>query len=253
MMALEKQIIAARMNSMNSSLKINEENVINSCSKILSTAEHVYLAEDYEFESISKSLMADLKLFDAFKQWKANELNPKAVTFNKYTADWIFLCDLLNFSFWKDETGPSFDVEFNGKVYSNYWSLPATLNKHSDLLVNPKFYSKITATEFDQIFNPNIPLKEERIRLMNEAGRVLVDKYDGSFYNFLTFVGSKDAWHFINCLLDDFPSFLDINEELSVFFLKRAQILVADLWAASEGSLFTETIKDLTIFADYRY
>ncbi len=228
----------------------DKNSVIDSCSRLISTSKHVQLASDLDFELVSENLKRDFKSFDAFKQWQANELNPK--TFDEFTADWIFLCDLLNFSFWKDENGSSFDVEFNGKCYRNYWSLPATLNKFSKKLINPKCYSKITLEEFDQIFNPNIPLKGERIRLMNEAGKVLVDKYSGSFSNFLKSVGTFDAWHFINCLLKDFPSFRDFSEESSVWFLKRAQILVADLWAASKEILFNETIQELTIFADYR-
>lgn len=156
----------------------------------------------------------------------------------------------MNFSFWKDEK--DFDVEFDGKVYKNYWSLPATLNKHASILVNPNFYSQITADQFDQMFNPNIPLKNERIKLMNEAGRVLVDKYEGSFANFLNKFSNRNAWDFINYLINDFPSFRDYNEQSQTWFLKRAQILVADLWAASEGKFFNDSIGELTIFADYR-
>lgn len=230
-------------------LHVNKNILLDSCSKLLSSASHVTLAEDFEFKFQAKRLEKEIKSFDAFKQWKENELNPKI--FDNFAIDWIFLCDLLNFSFWKDESGTSFDVEFNGKIYKSYWSLPATLNK-SKFLVDPKFYSKINLKEFDQIFNPKIPLKFERIKLMNDAGTVLLQKYNGTFKNFLESTGTLDAWHFINRLIIEFPSFRDFNEENSVWFLKRAQILVADLWAASEGKLFSESINDLTIFADYR-
>lgn len=230
-------------------LMVNKDILLDSCSKLLSSASYVTLAKDYEFEIEAERFEKEIKSFDAFKQWKENELNPK--TFDDFAIDWIFLCDLLNFSFWKDDANNNFDVEFNGKVYKSYWSLPATLNK-SKFLVNPKFYSKINLKEFDKIFNPKIPLKLERIKLMNEAGTVLIQKYNGSFKNFLECTGTFDSWHFINRLIIEFPSFKDFNEENSVWFLKRAQILVADLWAASEGKLFSESIKDLTIFADYR-
>lgn len=224
--------------------------LINSCSKLISSASHVTLAKDLEFKIIAEKLEKEIKRFDAFKQWKENELNPQ--NFDDLAIDWIFLCDLLNFSFWKDERDPPFEVEFNGKIYKSYWSLPATLNK-SKFLVNPKFYSKITLNQFDKIFNPQIPLKFERIKLMKEAGKVLIEKYNGTFKNFLESTGTSDAWNFINRLIKEFPSFYDFDKENSVWFLKRAQILVADLWAASEGKLFTNSIKDLTIFADYRY
>ena len=230
-------------------MSVNKSVLIDSCSKFMSKASHVTLANNSEFKIAAQKLEKEIKSFDAFKQWKENELNPK--TFDDFAVDWIFLCDLLNFSFWKDEKEPSFEVEFNGKIYKSYWSLPATLNK-SKFLIDPKFYSKITLKEFDQIFNPKIPLKFERIKLMNEAGKVLIENYNGKFSNFLKRGGTEDAWHFINHLIKEFPSFKDFDDKNSVWFLKRAQILVADLWAASEGKLFTESIKDLTIFADYR-
>lgn len=227
---------------------VDKNLMIKSCYKLLSSASQATLAEDFEFTIEAKKLEKEIKGFDAFNQWKENELNPKF--FNDFTIDWIFLCDLLNFSFWKDEKFNS-EVEFNGKIYKNYWSLPATLNKFK-FLVDPKFYSKINLKEFDEIFNPKIPLKFERIKLMNESGKVLIENYNGSFKNFLENTGTLDAWNFINRLIKEFPSFLDFNEENSVWFLKRAQILVADLWAASGGKLFNESIKDLTIFPDYR-
>jgi len=235
------------------SVQVDKSVLIESCKKLLSSAIHLKIASDSDFKQIIKkeSLQSKIEKFDAFSQWKENELNPQV--FNSFAIDWIFLCDLLNFSFWNDENGNDFDVEFNGKVYKNYWSLPATLNKHASVLIDSKFYSQITLEQFDQIFNPNIPLKEERIRLMKEAGKVLVDKYEGSFAIFLKNFESKDAWDFINCLMNEFPSFRDYSETNSTWFLKRAQILVADLWAASEGKFFKDSIHELTIFADYRY
>ena len=231
------------------SASLNKEYVVKSCLRLVSTAENVTLSSDSEFKVIANKLKVNFDSFDAFKEWKRNELNPQI--FNDFTIEWIFLCDLLNFSFWDDER--SFNVEFNGKIYKNYWSLPATLNKFSHILVDPNFYSKINSRNFDLFFNPNIPLKQDRIRLMNEAGQVLIEKYNGSFVNFLKSAGTIDAWNFINRLIKEFPSFRDYNNEFSVWFLKRAQILVADLWAASKGTFFGETIGDLTIFSDYRY
>ena len=227
--------------------------LINSCRNLLSSASHLEIATDSEFKEIiqKENLKRKIEKFKAFNQWKDNELNPQV--FNSFAINWIFLCDLLNFSFWKNENENDFDVEFHGLIYKGYWSLPATLNKHASILVDPKFYAQITLEQFNQIFNPNIPLKEERIRLMNDAGKVLMDKYEGSFANFIKKFESKDVWNFINCLIKEFPSFLDYNEEYSTWFLKRAQILVADLWAASEGKFFNDTITELTIFADYRY
>jgi Potential Queuosine, Q, salvage protein family len=61
----------------------------------------------------------------------------------------------------------------------------------------------------------------------------------------------------VNILAKDFPCFNDVTSfesRKSVRFLKRAQICVADLWAAFDGEGFGEfdDIDKITMFADYR-
>ena len=61
----------------------------------------------------------------------------------------------------------------------------------------------------------------------------------------------------VNLLAEDFSCFNDVTRfenRKSVRFLKRAQILCADLWAAFEGEGYGQfsDIDKITIFADYR-
>lgn len=61
----------------------------------------------------------------------------------------------------------------------------------------------------------------------------------------------------MNLLANDFPCFRDearFENRKRVRFLKRAQILVADLWAAFDGEGFGQfdDIDSITMFADYR-
>jgi hypothetical protein len=61
----------------------------------------------------------------------------------------------------------------------------------------------------------------------------------------------------VNLLARDFPCFRDevrFENRKSVRILKRAQILVADIWACFEGTGYGEfhDIDKITIFADYR-
>ena len=67
----------------------------------------------------------------------------------------------------------------------------------------------------------------------------------------------KSAQKLISTVLDNFPAFRDIAdyEGRKVSILKRAQILVADIWALFKGQGIGEfhDIDSLTMFADYRY
>ena len=61
--------------------------------------------------------------------WSAHELHPKAK--NGSTVDFIFVMDLLNFSFWSEKSDPSerFAVQYRGKLWTGYWSLVAALQR----------------------------------------------------------------------------------------------------------------------------
>jgi len=61
----------------------------------------------------------------------------------------------------------------------------------------------------------------------------------------------------VNILAEDFPCFNDValfESRKKVRFLKRAQICVADLWAAFDGEDYGDfdDIDKITMFADYR-
>lgn len=63
------------------------------------------------------------------KTWSEHELHPKSK--DEATVNFIFTMDLLNFSFWSDleEEDERFAVEYNGKRWTGYWSLVASLQR----------------------------------------------------------------------------------------------------------------------------
>jgi len=88
------------------------------------------------------------------------------------------------------------------------------------------------------------------------ANTPLPQKYQCSFLNCIEASGHSAA-ALVNLLARDFPCFRDevrFENRKSVRILKRAQILVADIWACFEGTGYGEfhDIDKITIFADYR-
>ena len=47
----------------------------------------------------------------------------------KETIDWIVVLDTLNFSFWTDEDVEPWTVRYEGKDYTGYWALCASINR----------------------------------------------------------------------------------------------------------------------------
>jgi len=68
------------------------------------------------------------KAYDA-STWSTHPLHPK--TMSPESVEWIFLIDLLNFSFFSDEVDPErqFYVMFKGEKFTGYWSLCAAVTR----------------------------------------------------------------------------------------------------------------------------
>lgn len=93
------------------------------------------------------------------------------------------------------------------------------------------------------------------IQAIKEAGNVLCKQFGGSFRNVIKAADQK-AQNLINLVISLFPTFNDVSEYngMTVYLYKRAQILVADLWACFEGKNEGrfDDIDTITMFADYR-
>ncbi|XP_075267119.1 queuosine 5'-phosphate N-glycosylase/hydrolase [Opisthocomus hoazin] len=193
--------------------------------------------------------------------WKSlHELNPRSA--GGEAVDWVFLVDTLNFSFWPEREGREYLVKYKGKTYSGYWSLCAAVNRALDdgiPITSASYFATMTLDQVRHVFRSDtevpIPLIEERHRVLNESGTVLLEKFGGSFLSCVK-MSEKSAQKLLRLILENFPSYRDeaVFEEKKVSFYKRAQILVADTWSVLEGKGdgFFDDISSLTIFADYR-
>jgi hypothetical protein len=110
-----------------------------------------------------------------------------------------------------------------------------------------------------------IPNVAERVRLLQEMAQALLTFHKGSATHFIS-QANRSADLLVHNILQYFPGFRDATVDPEkgrwVAFYKRAQILVADLWAAlgsEDGDSkhgadlcnFTDMAK-ITTFADYR-
>ncbi|KAL0249433.1 hypothetical protein GEMRC1_004665 [Eukaryota sp. GEM-RC1] len=229
-----------------------------------------YIAEQAENVSLNDEAIQDIAnaLTDAFHQqnlspvsWSQHSLHPQPPLTNDI-ADWIFVLDSLNFSFWNDDLTP-FTINYKGEHHKGYWALCAALQRATDEnipLFDAEFYSSIDEITLSHILRPSdpsvsIPMLRERTQILRENGKILLDKFNGSFLNVIR-QAEGSAAKLVDLIVSNFPSFSDLSSYggAKVYFLKRAQILVADLWACFEGRepfSFTD-IDQLTMFADYR-
>ncbi|KAI5204946.1 hypothetical protein AUEXF2481DRAFT_97722 [Aureobasidium subglaciale EXF-2481] len=196
--------------------------------------------------------------------WSEHELHPKAK--DEATLNFIFVMDLLNFSFWSEKPeSERYAVEYRGQTWTGYWSLVACLQRALDEdipITTPSFYADESecpderiAYVFRSSTGEEIPMLQERITCLRDAGQVLEDTFDGSVAN-LVAAADNSAGKLVNLLAHRFSCFKDesIYEKRAVRIMKRPQILVADIWAAFNEESYGEfhDIDSITMFADYR-
>jgi len=240
--------------------------------QVLEGAEYVYdnsidVALDSQSTKAAAAMIYDQmqKKEYSTKTWSSHELHPKAKDEN--TVAFIFTLDLLNFSFWSEKDDEErFAVEYKDKKWTGYWSLVASLCRALDedipITSSDFWQNEDECTEevlkhvFRSTTGEEIPLFQERMACLREAGNILYEKYNCSFTNCVE-AANHSAAALVNLLAQDFPCFNDVvsfENRKRVRFLKRAQICVADLWAAFDGEAFGQfdDIDKITMFADYR-
>ena len=222
-----------------------------------------YIAENSDHVSINyfniKTLAQEWKDLDwsiesSFDEWK-QPLHPFDLANEEEKLNWILLIDILNFSFFGDEGVTQYTVD----GYTGYWSLCAALKRayrNGIPITSPAQWPSINwKSVFESDNETPIPLYKDRINNILTTSEVLISKYDGSFSKFVV-VAAASCQNFLRSLYDDFPHFRDTGtfKEQSIYIMKRAQILVADIWAAFEGKGLGKffDIETITMFADYR-
>ena len=196
------------------------------------------------------------------KIWQKNDLNPKGQS-EQEMINWIFFVDTVNFSFWPEEGDVKFGVkDHNGKLQTGYWSLCAAVNRALRVgipVTDAEFMASATKEQVETIFRSDtegkIPLLDERLKAINDAGKVLTERFFGSF-SFCVARAEKDVQKLLDLIVDNFESYRDMTQykDKTVSFLKRAQILVSDIWTCLDGKGLGEfhNIQNITMFADYR-
>ncbi|PVG02685.1 hypothetical protein CPB86DRAFT_861798 [Serendipita vermifera] len=268
--------------------------VLKSAQFIIKNNPHVQVCND-GVEPAAKQLL-DLMQTQAYSPstWREQPLHLKPPMpydptniRTKECLDWIFLVSALNFSFWSELNG--LPTRY-GVMWKTSWEEDSEEQKHLQRLTldvlalasgipitDPKFYASETKCPdslIREIFKPSdgceesLPLLDKRIAIMRQCGKILLEQVPGqSYMGMLKELASMSngTGNSTMVLLEEivrmFPSFRDqaIYEGQKVVFFKRAQILIAETWAAfypdndtDVHPLLPDGVDILTMFADYR-
>lgn len=175
-------------------------------------------------------------------------------------ARWLFVVDTVNYSFWPDPGKPLWEIEYGGRKFSGYWGLSASLKRAYEdgiPITDSSFLATLSEDVLSGIFQGEgeIPLFRSRLDHLREAGQVLLKYFEGDVVKLIK-LAEKSAERLVKLIVTYFPSFRDeaVYEGRRVFFWKRAQIFVFDLYSTFSGKGLGEfyDIDVLTAFADYK-
>ena len=169
-------------------------------------------------------------------------------------AQLVFLEDTVNFCFWPSRGEPKWQVQNENKKLTDGW-VALTMCFRRALasgvpILGTDYIQRASLQDWQKFFqgenSVEIPLFSKRVANLREAAKVLQAKYDGHFKNVIL-VSKRNAVKLVKLISRDFPSFRDP-------FLKRAQIIVYDIYLMFEGKNRgnLKNIDKLTAFADYK-
>ena len=169
----------------------------------------------------------------------------------------------LNFAFTDFDTGTMFEATYKGQTWSDSLGMFACLHQalsNGVPLLDGAYLASLTRSDLENIFRGNIeiPMLDERTKVLNEAGTVLVDRYGGRFHRFVRDCSPAmyaDGDGLLERLLVEFSRFDDTSNYrgIEVHILKLAQLALWTLHMALRptGEWSLTDLSMMTAFADY--
>ena len=177
--------------------------------------------------------------------------------------DFTMVVNTMNFAFTDFTTGVKFETDYQGKRWCDSEAMLACMHRaiNSGIpLFSGEYLANLTKEQFNKIFAGTIqmPMVDERVAIFNEVGRVLVEKYQGSYHNFVRSCSPRlydQGNGLLERLVTEFPRFNDVSDyhgnEVQTFKLAQLGIWGMHLALSPRGHWKLEDASELTAFADY--
>lgn len=173
---------------------------------------------------------------------------------------YFLVLDSLNFCFWPERGQAKWEFEYGSERLSGYYALAASLKAavESEVpITRAEYLASLSLEELRQVLSGQgeLQLLGERLKVLRELGQVLVRDFGGEAHR-LVEEAEGSAAKLTGLLHKNLSSFRDTAtyRGREVYFLKRAQIFVADLQGAFRGRMWGQfhDVEILTAFADYK-
>ncbi len=195
--------------------------IIKSCKFVSNNSKSVKINETRLNEFIKRIEKVETKHWLSFSPYNLLDLSTETI------INFLLVYESIDFSFWGN---PKWTIDTNdGKEDGSIALLYAILKYVKDK--NTTDFSNITKEEFRKILkgNTEIPLFEERYKIITSVSRIVNEKMNGNFYEFIKNINTDTE--LFDIIVNYFQNFKDerIYEDEDIYFYKLAQLLTSDI------------------------
>jgi len=177
--------------------------------------------------------------------------------------DFTLVSDSINTAFTDFQTSVKFQTRYQDQNWSDSQAMTACLRRAMEQgirVLDGRYLARVTRDELARIFDGNIemPMLDEKLSVLNDVGRVLEQRYDGFFHNFVATCSPRlydNGKGLVDRLVTEFPRFNDVSpyQGKEVKLYKLAQLAYWGLYAGLKphGGFRIDDIGSMTAFADY--
>lgn len=201
------------------------DKILESCEFVVNNAEHVKINYNRANELIEELLNFDNTPYLTKVPYAVYDMSTKDI------VNFLLLYDSINFSFWGN---PKWTIDANGKSLDGGIALLHCiflLFNDKDSVDVFKELEKMTLEEFKELLKGNIdiPLLEERYKIVTEIAKIVNEKMNGNFYEYIRSMNSDEE--IFKVILCNFSSFEDTRKYKGerIYFYKLGQLLTSDI------------------------
>lgn len=197
------------------------DKIRSSCKYVMDNSKYVSINYNKLDEFIKKIDCSKLENWLLYNSYGLLKLNVETV------VNFLLVFQSIDYSFWGD---PKWTIDTEEGLKDGSDALLYAMLKYVKQTNNTDF-SNISFEEFKEILKGNveIPLLNERYKTIVEVSRVVNEKMNGNFYQYIKDV-TTDVDLF-NIIIDNFPSFIDERcyDGVKIYIYKLAQLLTSDI------------------------
>ena len=175
-------------------------------------------------------------------------------------AEFFLLFNCINFAFWAKRGMVKWYIDYKGVRHDGAYGLMGALTRALEEgvpLLEGHYLAEMTGERLGGILRGGgeLILFRERVEILREVGKGLVERHGGRFGNFLA-KARGSAVALAELLVREFSSFNDTcaADGREILFYKRAQLAAAMIYQRFQGKgpgAFAD-VDRLTVFADYK-